>query len=223
MFASFRHSSEVGFDSKLLSSASNLALLLLLLRGFSPRKLRSCSRNTAANRHGQFSSTLLPQNLDSTLLYSRTLAIPFFLCDFQASRGVGGSRDRYRRDFGSSRYEDSTSSNSSSKRSNNPPSRHLWVGNLSHSLVENELTDHFLHFGELDTVAFQPGRSYAFINFKREDDAIAAMKDLQGFPLAGNPLRIEFAKAVSFAPPFSVIFDTSSLIYLVASLSRSMY
>ncbi|KAF2284728.1 hypothetical protein GH714_029602 [Hevea brasiliensis] len=116
-----------------------------------------------------------------------------------ASRGGSGGRDRFRRDFGSSRYEDSTSSNSSSKRGNNPPSRHLWVGNLSHSLVENELTDHFLQYGELDTVAFQAGRSYAFINFKREDDAIVAMKDLQGFPLAGNPLRIEFAKALNYS------------------------
>ncbi|KAJ9176724.1 hypothetical protein P3X46_012006 [Hevea brasiliensis] len=118
-----------------------------------------------------------------------------------ASRGGSGGRDRFRRDFGSSRYEDSTSSNSSSKRGNNPPSRHLWVGNLSHSLVENELTDHFLQYGELDTVAFQAGRSYAFINFKREDDAIVAMKDLQGFPLAGNPLRIEFAKAEKSSVP----------------------
>lgn len=81
----------------------------------------------------------------------------------------------------------------------NPPSRHLWVGNLSHSLVESELTDYFLQFGELESVAFQPGRSYAFINFDRDHDAIAAMKALQGFPVAGNPLRIEFAKAVSLA------------------------
>ena len=32
-----------------------------------------------------------------------------------------------------------------------------------------------------------------------DDDAIDAMRSLQGFPLAGNPLRIEFAKAVSVA------------------------
>lgn len=82
-------------------------------------------------------------------------------------------------------------------RANTPPSRHLWVGNLSHNIEEADLTDQFLRFGELESVAFQPGRSYAFINFKMEEDAIASMKALQGFPLAGNPLRIEFAKAVS--------------------------
>lgn len=128
----------------------------------------------------------------------------------------GGSRDRFRRDFSSSRFEsiNSASSSNISKRGNNPPSRHLWVGNLSHSIVENDLTHLMLQFGELDSVAFQPGRSYAFINFKKEDEAIAAMKSLQGFPLAGNPLRIEFAKAVSFA--------TSTLLSLIFQISDSL-
>lgn len=68
---------------------------------------------------------------------------------------------------------------------------------MSHDIDESDLTDQFLRFGELESVAFQPGRSYAFVNFKSDEDAIASMKALQDFPLAGNPLRIEFAKAVS--------------------------
>ncbi|KAJ6674506.1 RNA-BINDING PROTEIN SPENITO, partial [Salix viminalis] len=83
--------------------------------------------------------------------------------------GVG--RDRFRRDFTSSRFESSNSN--------------------------NEL----LQFGDLDSVAFQPGRSYAFVNYNKEEDAIAAIKSLQGFPLAGNPLRIEFAKAEKSSTP----------------------
>ncbi|XP_050204997.1 flowering time control protein FPA isoform X2 [Mercurialis annua] len=124
----------------------------------------------------------------------------------RAGGGGGGSRDRFRRDFTSSsssyppRFEDSNNNSNTNftggkRTSKNPPSRHLWVGNLPHSIMENDLTRHFLHFGELETVAFQEGRSYAFINFRNDDDAIAALKALQGFPLAGNPLRIEFAKA----------------------------
>ncbi|XVF81369.1 hypothetical protein PTKIN_Ptkin15bG0149600 [Pterospermum kingtungense] len=102
-----------------------------------------------------------------------------------------GGRDRSRRDHPPP---------GSSGRSNAPPSRHLWVGNLSHSIVEADLTDNFLQFGELESVAFQPGRSYAFINFKNEDESISAMKALQGFPVDGNPLRIEFAKADKSTP-----------------------
>ncbi|KAI4305571.1 hypothetical protein L6164_028932 [Bauhinia variegata] len=104
-----------------------------------------------------------------------------------------GGRDRLRRDH-PSRYEDKSISTWRSS-SNNPPSRHLWVGNLPHNIVEDDVAHHFLRFGPLESIAFQPGRSYAFINFKRDEDAIDALKALQGFPLAGNPLRIEFAKA----------------------------
>lgn len=136
--------------------------------------------------------------------------------------GFGGGRDRFRRDYHHhhdqhrSRFEEKSSnfqsrsgrfggrtSGISNKTSNAPPSRHLWVGNLSHSLMESDLTSHFLRFGELESVAFQPGRSYAFLNFAREEDAIDAIEALQGFPLAGNPLRIEFAKAdKSLAPSY---------------------
>lgn len=86
-------------------------------------------------------------------------------------------------------------------RSTAPPSRHLWVGNLSHTLTERALSNHFRQFGELESVAFQPGRSYAFINFIDDMAAFAAIEALQGFILAGNPLRIEFTKAVSLVNP----------------------
>ncbi|KAL5861646.1 hypothetical protein ACOSQ4_002942 [Xanthoceras sorbifolium] len=108
-------------------------------------------------------------------------------------RGGGGERDRFR-----PRFEEKSRGGG---RANAPPSRHLWVGNLSHSIEEADLTDQFLRFGELESVAFQPGRSYAFVNFLSEEDAIASMKALQGFPLAGNPLRIEFAKADKSSTP----------------------
>lgn len=105
-----------------------------------------------------------------------------------------GGRDRFRRDYHPLRFEDKSSSRNTNNN-NNPPSRHLWVGNLPHGILEHDLTHHFLQFGELETIAFQPGRSYAFLNFRREDDAVNAMSALQGFPVAGNPLRIEFTKA----------------------------
>ncbi|XP_059661310.1 flowering time control protein FPA [Cornus florida] len=101
-----------------------------------------------------------------------------------------GGRDRFRRD-----YPLRSEEKGHSGRNNAPPSRHLWVGNLSHSLSENTVTNCFLQFGELDSIAFQPGRSYAFVNFKNEEDAFSAIRALQGATLAGNPLKLEFAKA----------------------------
>ncbi|XP_038703100.1 flowering time control protein FPA-like [Tripterygium wilfordii] len=104
------------------------------------------------------------------------------------SRARGGSRERSRRNHQASPQEKSLGSS-------NPPSRHLFVGNLAQNIVESDLTRYFLRFGELDSVAFLPGRSYAFINFQREEEGIAAMRALNGVPLAGNPLRVEFAKS----------------------------
>lgn len=116
-----------------------------------------------------------------------------------------GGRDRYRRDH------PPRSEEKSHHGRENPPSRHLWVGNLSHSLSESTLADHFLRFGDLESVAFQPGRSYAFINFRDEEGAFAAIRHLQGYAVAGNPLRIEFTKAVSLV--------NLCLIFLVTLLS----
>lgn len=103
----------------------------------------------------------------------------------------------------SSRFGESNKS----ARAKNPPSRHLWVGNLSHHIDQSTIVDHFIRFGELENVACHPGRSYAFVNFMREEDARAALHSLQGFSLAGMPLRIEFAKSVSFffCLPFNVL------------------
>ncbi|KAM3320679.1 flowering time control protein FPA [Capsicum chacoense] len=113
------------------------------------------------------------------------------------STGRGGrdrDRDRHRRDHPPRPEEKSHHGRE------HPPSRHLWVGNLSHNLSESTLANHFLRFGDLESVAFQPGRSYAFINFKDVDGAFAAIRHLQGYVVAGNPLRIEFTKADKSSP-----------------------
>lgn len=120
----------------------------------------------------------------------------------QTSRG---GRDRHRKEH------PPRSEEKSHHGREHPPSRHLWVGNLSHNLSESTLVSHFLRFGDLERVAFQPGRSYAFINFKDAEGAFAAIRHLQGYVVAGNPLRIEFTKAVSFV--------NLCLLFLVTLLS----
>ncbi|CAA0816381.1 RNA recognition motif (RRM)-containing protein [Striga hermonthica] len=105
-------------------------------------------------------------------------------------------RGRPRRDYPSSRSEEK----SHHGRGNNPPSRHLWAGNISHSISEKTLANYFLRYGDLESIAFQAGRSYAFINYRNEEDAFAAIKELQGFVIGGNPLKIEFAKPEKSLP-----------------------
>lgn len=51
-----------------------------------------------------------------------------------------------------------------SKNGKAPPCRNLWLGNLSHGIIGDDLINPFLQFGELESVVFHADRSYAFIN-----------------------------------------------------------
>ncbi|OEL17820.1 Flowering time control protein FPA [Dichanthelium oligosanthes] len=75
-----------------------------------------------------------------------------------------------------------------------PPSRHLWVGGLAPGVTASDLSELFLRCGDVEGIARDPGRNFAFVSFRREGDAVAAVRELQGARLAGAPVRIEFSK-----------------------------
>uniref|UniRef100_A0A0D6R8D5 RRM domain-containing protein n=1 Tax=Araucaria cunninghamii TaxID=56994 RepID=A0A0D6R8D5_ARACU len=77
------------------------------------------------------------------------------------------------------------------------PSRNLWVGNVSQHVTETELAEQFSRFGEVENITVYSARNYAFINFRKEEDAVIAKRSLQGVVLGGLALRIEFAKGDS--------------------------
>ncbi|PON63539.1 Splicing factor-like protein [Parasponia andersonii] len=74
------------------------------------------------------------------------------------------------------------------------PSNNLWVGNLASDVTDSDLMELFAQYGALDSVTSYSARSYAFLFFKRMEDAKAAKDALQGTPLHGNPIKIEFAR-----------------------------
>lgn len=76
-------------------------------------------------------------------------------------------------------------------------SRNLWVGNVSQHVSETALAEQFSRFGEIENITVYSARSYAFINFRKEEDAVIAKRSLQGLVLSGQALRIEFAKGDS--------------------------
>ncbi|CAN6210355.1 unnamed protein product [Urochloa humidicola] len=75
-----------------------------------------------------------------------------------------------------------------------PPSRHLWVGGLAPGVTASDLSELFLRCGDVEGIARDPGRNFAFVSFRREGDAMAAVRELQGARLAGAHVRIEFSK-----------------------------
>ena len=91
------------------------------------------------------------------------------------------------------------------------PSNNLWVGNLSGETVDSDLMELFNKYGALDSVTTYSSRSYAFVFFKRVEDAKAAKDALQGTTLHGNQIKIEFARPVRFVVLlFSVSLGFSS-------------
>lgn len=110
-----------------------------------------------------------------------------------------------------------------------PPSRKLWVGNLSSHVTESVLSEQFLRFGDIESIAYLPGRSYAYVNFKKEEDAVLALRALHGSNLAGMPLRIEFAKGVSlvvlclFAVYYVVFQCTFTKLFIAPPDSRKSH
>lgn len=76
------------------------------------------------------------------------------------------------------------------------PSNNLWVGNLSADTNDGDLMDLFIKYGALDSVRTYSSRNFAFVYFKRVEDAKAAKDALQGTSFRGNALKIEFARPV---------------------------
>lgn len=84
--------------------------------------------------------------------------------------------------------------------SKNPPSRILFVGNLSFDTTSDLLKDHFQHCGEIVKIrmaTFEDSgkcKGFAFIDFKDVDGPTKALKDRNCKKIIGRPLRLEFGE-----------------------------
>jgi RNA-binding protein 39 len=82
-------------------------------------------------------------------------------------------------------YEERTSSSS-----------RLYVGSLHFNLTESDIRQVFEPFGDLEFVDLHKdpttGRSkgYAFVQYKRSEDAKMALEQMEGFELAGRTVRV---------------------------------
>ncbi|CAK9148597.1 unnamed protein product [Ilex paraguariensis] len=74
------------------------------------------------------------------------------------------------------------------------PSNNLWVGNLSSEVTDSDLMSLFENHGALDGIASYTARSFAFVYFRRIEDAKSAKEALQGVVLKGHAIKIDFAK-----------------------------
>ncbi|KAI1330702.1 hypothetical protein F5Y16DRAFT_362441 [Xylariaceae sp. FL0255] len=78
---------------------------------------------------------------------------------------------------------------------NSVPFHRLYVGNIHFSITEQDLQNVFEPFGELEFVQLQKddtgrSRGYGFVQFREADQAREALEKMNGFDLAGRPIRV---------------------------------
>lgn len=84
--------------------------------------------------------------------------------------------------------------------SKNPPSKILFVGNLSFDTTDEQLQKHYQHCGEIKRIrmaTFEDTgkcKGFAFLDFVDEESCVKAMKDKSTYKMAGRPLRMEFGE-----------------------------
>ncbi|KAI5850066.1 hypothetical protein BZA05DRAFT_67961 [Tricharina praecox] len=82
-----------------------------------------------------------------------------------------------------------------SNSANQVPFHRLYVGNIHFSITEADLTNVFEPFGELEFVQLQKedsgrSRGYGFVQFRDPNNAREALEKMNGFDLAGRPIRV---------------------------------
>ncbi|RDW74990.1 RNA splicing factor [Coleophoma cylindrospora] len=84
---------------------------------------------------------------------------------------------------------------SSGSNPNQIPFHRLYVGNIHFSITESDLQNVFEPFGELEFVQLQKeeqgrSRGYGFVQFRDPNQAREALEKMNGFDLAGRPIRV---------------------------------
>ncbi len=71
----------------------------------------------------------------------------------------------------------------------------LYVGNLSYSTTEEQLTELFGNYGEVKEVKVIEGRGFGFVDMSTSEEAEQAKEALDSTDFLGRTLRIDEARA----------------------------
>lgn len=77
------------------------------------------------------------------------------------------------------------------------PSRHLWIWGVSETITKDQLEAEFKKFGPLDDFRLLRDRNSALAEFRKIQDASAAVKGLNKKKIQGEELRVDFLRSQS--------------------------
>lgn len=94
-----------------------------------------------------------------------------------------------------------------------PPSRHLWLGNVTQKPSDASVLNIFGRFGKVDSVRVFPAKAYAFVNYASASAAAAAMTSLNGAAVPSltgvKPLVMRFQQEAGGAAPLGSVGERS--------------
>ena len=76
----------------------------------------------------------------------------------------------------------------------------LYVGNLSYSVVSEELEELFANYGEVKEVKLIAGKGFAFVEMGTQAEAEKAKTELDGFDFKGRTLKVDVARPPKRGP-----------------------
>ncbi|KAK4781505.1 hypothetical protein SAY86_015607 [Trapa natans] len=72
--------------------------------------------------------------------------------------------------------------------------KHIWIGGISTGLSKEHFEEEFAKFGKIDEFKFVRERNVATIEYARLEDAIQAMRSMNGKDLDGEQIRVDFVR-----------------------------
>ncbi|XP_078432507.1 flowering time control protein FPA-like isoform X2 [Wolffia australiana] len=75
------------------------------------------------------------------------------------------------------------------------PGKNLWVGGVCPSISKEQLESEFSKFGKIEDFKFLRDRNSALINYHRVEDAVSALKTMNGNRLGGEQLRVDYLRS----------------------------
>lgn len=74
----------------------------------------------------------------------------------------------------------------------NPNTTTLFLGNLSPTVSEHQITGLFAPFGKLTRVKINEGKHYGFVSYESRSDAENAIQHMRNYELDGRIMRVSW-------------------------------
>jgi len=80
-------------------------------------------------------------------------------------------------------------------------SHKVYIGNLSHSVTEEEIKDIYEEFGDIKSIHLNAGEGFGFIEYGTIEEAESAIHGTHGKEFFGRTLKAEDARQVMHHAP----------------------